>query len=43
MDPLVAEAVLEFADDLRTALAASDAWAKTKTWCSLATEYAEVA
>ena len=30
MDPLVAEAVLEFADDLRTALAAFDAWAETK-------------
>jgi hypothetical protein len=30
MDPLVAEGVLEFADDLRTALAASDAWAETK-------------
>jgi hypothetical protein len=29
MDPLVAEAVLEFAGDLRTALAASDAWAET--------------
>ena len=30
MDPQVAEAVLEFADDLRTARAASDAWAETK-------------
>ena len=30
MDPLVAEAVMEFADDLRTAFAASDAWARTK-------------
>ncbi len=30
MDPLVAEAVLEFADDLRTARAASGAWAETK-------------
>jgi hypothetical protein len=27
MDPQVAEAVLEFADDLRTARAASGAWA----------------
>jgi hypothetical protein len=30
MDPQVAEAVLEFADDLRTARAASGAWADTK-------------
>jgi hypothetical protein len=30
MDPQVAEAVLEFADDLRTALAATHAWAETK-------------
>ena len=30
IDPLVAEAVLEFADDLRTARATSDAWAETK-------------
>ena len=30
MDPLVAEAVPEFADDLRTARATSDAWAETK-------------
>ena len=30
MDPQVAEAVLEFADDLRTARAASGAWAETK-------------
>ncbi len=30
MDPLVAEAVLEFGDDLRTALAASTAWADEK-------------
>ena len=30
MDPLVAEAVLEFADDLRTARAASGAWAATR-------------
>lgn len=30
MDPQVAEAVLEFADDLRTALAATDTWAETK-------------
>ena len=29
MHPLVAEAVLEFADDLRTALAASGAWAES--------------
>ena len=29
-DPLVAEAVLEFADDLRTAHAASGAWAETR-------------
>lgn len=29
MDPRVAEAVLEFGADLRTALAASDAWAET--------------
>ncbi len=29
MDPQVAEAVLEFADDLRTARAASGAWAET--------------
>jgi len=28
MDPRVADAVLEFGDDLRTALAASDAWAR---------------
>jgi hypothetical protein len=30
MDPQVAEAVLEFADDLRTARAASGAWAETR-------------
>jgi hypothetical protein len=30
MDPQVAEAVLEFADDLRAARGASGAWAKTK-------------
>jgi hypothetical protein len=30
MDPQVAEAVLEFADDLRTARAASGAWAESK-------------
>ena len=30
MDPLVAEAVLEFGDDLRSARAAADAWAETK-------------
>ena len=30
MDPLLAEAVLESADDLRTARAASGAWAETK-------------
>jgi hypothetical protein len=30
MDPRVADAVLEFADDLRTARAASDAWAKAR-------------
>ena len=30
MDPQVAEAVLEFADDLRTARAASGAWAEEK-------------
>jgi len=30
MDPQVAEAVLEFADDLRTARDASGAWAETK-------------
>lgn len=30
MDPQVAEAVLEFADDLRTALAASNEWARVK-------------
>jgi hypothetical protein len=30
MDPQVAEAVLEFADDLRTARAASSVWAETK-------------
>jgi hypothetical protein len=30
MDPQVAEAVLEFADDLRTARAASGAWAEPK-------------
>ena len=30
MDPRVADAVLEFGDDLRSALAASDAWAETK-------------
>ena len=29
MDPRVADAVLEFADALRTARAASDAWAET--------------
>lgn len=44
MDPLVAEAVLEFADDLRTALAASDSWAEINglvlPWPP---EYAEVA
>ena len=34
MDPQVAEAVLEFADDLRTARAASGAWAETKAWPS---------
>jgi hypothetical protein len=32
MDPQVAEAVLEFADDLRTARAASGTWAETKVW-----------
>jgi hypothetical protein len=31
MDPQVAEAVLEFADDLRTARAASGAWAETRS------------
>ncbi|HET7230417.1 MAG TPA: hypothetical protein VFJ16_10475 [Longimicrobium sp.] len=30
MDPRVADAVLEFADDLRTARAASGAWAESK-------------
>ena len=30
MDPQVAEAVLEFADDLRTPRAASGAWAETR-------------
>ena len=30
MDPQVAEAVLEFADDLRTARAASGAWAENQ-------------
>jgi hypothetical protein len=30
MDPQFAEAVLEFGDDLRTARAASGAWAETK-------------
>jgi hypothetical protein len=30
MDPQVAEAVLEFADDLRTARAASGAWAESR-------------
>ena len=30
MDPLVAEAVLEFGDDLRSARAAADEWAETK-------------
>jgi hypothetical protein len=30
MDPQVAEAVLEFADGLRTARAASTAWAETR-------------
>ena len=30
MDPQVAEAVLEFADDLRTARAASGAWARRR-------------
>ena len=30
MDPQVAEAVLEFADDLRTARAASGTWAETR-------------
>ena len=30
MDPLVAEAVLEFGDDLRSARAAADAWAVGK-------------
>jgi hypothetical protein len=29
MDPRVADAVLEFGDDLRTALGASDAWAES--------------
>jgi hypothetical protein len=29
MDPRVAEAVLEFGDDLRTSLAASNAWAES--------------
>lgn len=28
MDPLVAEAILEFADDLRSARAAADEWAE---------------
>jgi hypothetical protein len=30
MDPLVAEAVLEFGDDLRSARAAADEWADTR-------------
>jgi hypothetical protein len=30
MDPLVAEAVLEFGDDLRSARAAADEWAEAK-------------
>jgi hypothetical protein len=30
VEPLVAEAVLEFADDLRTARAASGTWAETR-------------
>jgi hypothetical protein len=30
MDPLVAEAVLEFADDLRSARTAANAWARTR-------------
>jgi hypothetical protein len=30
MDPLVAEAVLEFEDDLRSARTAADEWAETK-------------
>jgi hypothetical protein len=30
MDPRVADAVLEFGDDLRTALAASGVWAESK-------------
>ena len=30
MDPRVADAVLEFGDDLRTARAATDAWAESK-------------
>jgi hypothetical protein len=30
MDPLVAEAVLEFGDDLRSARAAAEEWAETK-------------
>ena len=30
MDPLVAEAVLEFADDLRSARTAADTWARTR-------------
>jgi hypothetical protein len=30
MDPLVAEAILEFAADLRSARAAADEWAETK-------------
>jgi len=45
MDPRVAEAVLEFGADLRTALAASDAWAETHglvyyLWKPTATEEA---
>lgn len=30
MDPLVAEAVLEFGDDLRSARTAANAWARTR-------------
>ncbi|HEX8317747.1 hypothetical protein [Longimicrobium sp.] len=30
MDPLVAEAVLEFGDDLRSARAAAEEWATSK-------------
>lgn len=30
MDPLVAEAILEFGDDLRSARAAAEEWAETK-------------